>query len=467
MRTPIWMVIGCAAIMAAPQFAEAKDPASVRPLDVSLVSGNPALPQVGTCETAYNLVMEAFGGKLPEKAETEVKEKSPDVSVICPRFVQEKSGKIRVDEPMRVSNYDLEQLGIVDIAVNPRTRSFCIGAALEDGAEILESAEDHVRLYYPTRLEAFLDDARSRIYVSAVEGRWSDSLDRVIPGVSGRELNVQATTEAFFKAVSENQDHFSIVVDSIPSLSADVSQIGDFRPSVLIGEYKTHFSKAKNRTHNVKLAAAALNGVFLMPGAVFSYNSWVGERSEERGFKEAPVIENGELVEGLGGGACQVSSTIHAAALLSGLEVIERTNHSLPSSYIGKGLDAVVSYPIMDLRVKNSRTRPVVLRVSTDKDNNLIARFFSDEPRQEKIKFKNEVIEEIPFSENISEDPELEEGTFKIKRTGKPGYKIQRSLIITLDGKEKIQRLGIDVYQPTTQIVLLGPNAVYPPPEEE
>ena len=288
-----------------------------------------------------------------------------------------------VDEPLRVSHYDFEHLGIVDITINEQTRDRCIDAALSDGAEILRQDDTSVRLFYPTRLEAFLDDARSRINVAEVEGRWSEALGRLIPGISGRELNVQETARRFFEALEHDEPHFVLSVEDRPALSTNLSSVKDFKPSVLIGEYKTHFPRVKNRTHNVKLAAAALDGIFLMPGATFSYNAWVGERSEERGFKEAPVIENGELVEGLGGGACQVSSTVHAAALMSGLEVLERYNHTLPSSYISKGLDAVVSYPILDLRVRNSRQRPVILRVTTDVDNTLIARFYSDEPKHE------------------------------------------------------------------------------------
>ena len=400
-------------------------------------------------------------GNEVNSQEGEEPESVVSVTDLCPR----KNGDLRrimtVDEPLRVSHYDFEHLGIVDIGIDEQTRDLCIDAALNDGAEILRQDETSVRLFYPTRFESFLDDARARINVAEVEGRWSEALGRLIPGISGRELNVQETTRRFFEALEHDEPHFVLSVEDKPALSTDLSSVKDFKPSVLIGEYKTHFSKVKNRTHNVKLAAAALDGIFLMPGASFSYNAWVGERSEERGFKEAPVIENGELVEGLGGGACQVSSTVHAAALMSGLEVLERYNHTLPSSYISKGLDAVVSYPILDLRVRNSRQRPVVLRVTTDVENTLIARFYSDEPRHERIQYKSEIVGEIPFKEVVTEEPTLEEDTVKIKRYGKPGYKVQRKLIITEDGKERVVQLGMDTYQPQTQIVWIGPNTDY------
>ncbi len=384
------------------------------------------------------------------------------ISALCPRVAGEKR-TMHVEEPTLVANYDLETLGVIRVQVTDGTMNDCLTAAIEDGAEVLSRSSEMLELFYPTRLEYFFDEARARIDHDAIEGRWSDSQKRIIPGVSGRKLDVDASRKSFFEALKTGRDAFELVIVPEPALSTDISSVADFKPSVLIGEYKTQFSKKKNRTVNVKLAASFMDGIFLMPGASFSYNAWVGERSEARGFKEAPVIENGEMVEGLGGGACQVSSTIHAAALMSGLDILERYNHSLPSHYIGKGLDAVVSYPMLDLRVRNSLERPVVLRLSIQ-ENTLIARFYSDQPKPFKVEFKSEVHEEIPFNEVVTVDPTLEEGTIKITRSGKPGYKMVRSRIFDTDGKKRTERLLMDTYQSQTQMVSIAPDVVYPPP---
>ena len=359
-------------------------------------------------------------------AETPVVSNYARISALCPRV----AGEIRtmhVEEPTLVANYDLETLGVIRVQVTEGTMNDCLTAAIEDGAEVLSRSPEMLELFYPTRLEYFFDEARARIDHDAIEGRWSDSQKRIIPGVSGRKLDVDASRKSFFEALKSGRDSFELVIVPEPAFSTDISSVADFKPSVLIGEYKTQFSKKKNRTINVKLAASFMDGIFLMPGASFSYNAWVGERSEARGFKEAPVIENGEMVEGLGGGACQVSSTIHAAALMSGLE------------------------------------RPVVLRLSIQ-DTTLIARFYSDQPKPFKVEFKSEVHEEIPFNEVVTVDPTLEEGTIKITRYGKPGYKMVRSRVFDENGKKRTERLLMDTYQSQTQQVSIAPDVVYPPP---
>ena len=372
--------------------------------------------------------------------------------------------RIRITDPTRSVSYAPESLGLITVEDKSGTRK-CLDDAIRDGAEIVKRDAHGFTAFYPTRFESFLDDARERIDIDAVEGRWSETQNRVIPGVSGRRLDVAATIANFRKLIASDGDSLELKTDEIPAQSSDLSGIGDFKPTVLLGAYRTEFSKSKNRTINVKLASSFIDGIFLMPGARFSYNEWVGERSEARGFKEAPVIEQGQLVEGLGGGACQVSSTVHAAALLAGLGIDERYNHSLPSSYIPVGMDAVVSYPLLDLKVRNTLSRPVVLRVHTE-DTTLIAEFFSDAPNPAKVMFRREVSETVPFKEVITVDTALESGTVKIKKRGKVGYKVQRGRLFIENGKERFEKLLMDTYQPQTQQVSIAFDAIYPPPEE-
>ncbi len=379
----------------------------------------------------------------------------------------ERDHMIRIEDPTRVSNHSLESLGIVEISSSEGELQTCMEAAILDGASILKQAGTQFTAFYPTRFESWIDEVQDRIDIDAVEGRWSEAQKRIIPGAYGRKLNVSETTHRFFEAIEQEKDTFSLAIDIEPALSSDISSVKDFQPNVLISEYQTHYSNKKNRIINVKLAAASLDGIFLMPGAEFSYNAWVGERTEARGFKDAPVIEQGQMVEGIGGGACQVSSTVHAAALLAGLGILERSNHSLPSSYIPLGMDSVVSYPILDLRVKNTLTRPVVLRVTTTNDNDLIARFYSDQPLPGKVIFRREVTDTIPFKEVITVDPELEPGTIRIKKYGKVGYKVQRARLFYEDGKERYEKMLSDTYQQQPQQVFIASDVTYPKEPED
>ena len=116
---------------------------------------------------------------------------------------------------------------------------------------------------------------------------------------------------------------------------------------------------------NIDAAASKLDGLVLEPGELFSFNAVVGDRSEENGFQKSWEINKGEMVEGVGGGTCQVASTFYAAAFFSGLDVLERLPHSRPSAYIPMGLDSTVVYPAVDLKVRNPHSFPVVVHAKT------------------------------------------------------------------------------------------------------
>ena len=121
-------------------------------------------------------------------------------------------------------------------------------------------------------------------------------------------------------------------------------------------------SGTANRKQNVKLSAAACDGVILLPGEEFSYNESVGERTTERGFKPAPAYSGTKLVDSVGGGVCQGSSTLYYAALLADMEIIFRINHGFPVNYLPWGLDATVSWGGPDLQFRNSSNYPVMLK---------------------------------------------------------------------------------------------------------
>lgn len=144
----------------------------------------------------------------------------------------------------------------------------------------------------------------------------------------------------------------------------------------LLGTYTSLFkTEAKDeRVWNITLGAKKLDGVVLRPGEEWSFNEAVGPRTKERGFKDAPTLLMGEVIPGLGGGMCQVSSTVHAAALRTGLDIVKRHPHSRPSSYIERGMDATVNYPehcwegkqdpntCFDLVLRNPYAFPIIIR---------------------------------------------------------------------------------------------------------
>src|SRR6185312_10952063 len=129
-----------------------------------------------------------------------------------------------------------------------------------------------------------------------------------------------------------------------------------------VGAYETVYGGDPNRIHNVQLVSHLVDKHVIAPGATFSFNGTTGERSADKGFLEAPVIINGELQNGLGGGVCQVSTTVFNAAYEAGLPIVERTNHALYISHYPQGRDATVNYPDTDLKFVNDTDHWLLLR---------------------------------------------------------------------------------------------------------
>jgi vancomycin resistance protein YoaR len=129
-----------------------------------------------------------------------------------------------------------------------------------------------------------------------------------------------------------------------------------------VAGYTTYYGGDPNRVHNVQLVARLINGALIGPNEVFSFNDTTGERSSDKGFLEAPVIINGELENGLGGGVCQVSTTVFNAAFEAGLPIEARTNHALYISHYPQGRDATVNYPDIDLKFRNDTGHWLLVR---------------------------------------------------------------------------------------------------------
>ncbi|MFH1434085.1 MAG: VanW family protein [Pseudomonadota bacterium] len=241
--------------------------------------------------------------------------------------------------------------------------------------------------------------------------------------------------------------------------------LGQLDTKVLISSYETHFSRRGKdnaaRAHNIELAAQRINGVIVMPGTVLSFNSMVGPRSLLEGFKEAPEIYEGEMVEGVGGGVCQVASTLHAAAIHAGFDILERSPHSRPSSYITMGLDATVVYPTMDLKIRNPFPFPVTIKSSIDK--NKIFFELVGAARPVRVKWGKKVVEEFPFDESIEYDETLPAGTIVTDQKGINGFRIKKVKRLIFPNGMETTETSMDLYPPTTQMLRMPPGTEYTP----
>jgi vancomycin resistance protein YoaR len=235
--------------------------------------------------------------------------------------------------------------------------------------------------------------------------------------------------------------------------------------SHVLASFETNFSRMGDqgpRARNIEVAASHLDGMVIDPGQAVSFNEIVGPRTADNGFKHAFEILKGEMVEGTGGGTCQVASTLHAIAFFGGLDIVQRLPHSRPSGYIPAGLDATVVYPIVDLKLRNPFTFPVVVHTSVAANKVKMELLGADKPVD--VSFGRSVISTSPFTRKVVEDPGVTKP--KRKQKGIEGMELYRSRVLAFhDGQKKVEG-GRDVYPPTTEIWHVPPGfdeATLPP----
>ncbi len=201
------------------------------------------------------------------------------------------------------------------------------------------------------------------------------------------------------------------------------------------------------RSSNIRLAANKLNGKILASGKTLSFNDIVGARTKERGFLSAKIIENGEFVEGVGGGVCQVSTTLYNCALLAGLGIAEYHPHSLAVGYVPPSRDAMVSGTSCDLKITNNSDCPVYIRGRTG--NGYVTFEIYGKKDGALYSLSSKVTETVPAPEETTDDPE------KV-RTGKDGIASEGYLTVVRGGYTKTVRLRKDKYQPVKRVKYVG-----------
>lgn len=271
----------------------------------------------------------------------------------------------------------------------------------------------------------------------------------------GHRLDVYGTLARIDAALRDGKAEVEAAVEKVsPKLLS--SALGNVKFDQVLGYFETRYSqgsKTKDRTYNLRLAASKLDGAVVMPGEVFDFNEVVGPRDEAHGYRVAPVIAQGELVDGLGGGTCQISGTLHGAAFFAGLEIVERYPHSRPSYYIKLGLDATVVYPTINFRFKNPFDFPIVLHETVS--GGVVRAEILGPSRKHTVTYFRRIDEVIPFEEMERESPKLPEGTRVLAQRGIPGFKTTSSRVVR-DGAYALRYKWSDTYPPTTQIINVG-----------
>ena len=231
---------------------------------------------------------------------------------------------------------------------------------------------------------------------------------------------------------------------------------------VLRAEFSTKYSTSSTeRKENIKIAAKSLDGVLIDSGGEFSFNRVVGERTEKRGYKTAKIIVDGEFVDGVGGGVCQVSTTVYNAALLAGLDVAEYHPHSLAVGYVAPSFDAMVNSGWADLRFFNNTDSPIIIKTTTDGKKLTVSIY--GEPLLYTVERRSVITGEITPPEDLEEFdengdyPDLYEGDRLTVKKSKSGITSEGYVVIKESGKVKeVKKLRSDKYKPIQGKVIIG-----------
>ncbi len=224
--------------------------------------------------------------------------------------------------------------------------------------------------YEPTQTNVSMpdfDEMHEQLSIEPRNAAYDPLTDTIEPEVIGVDFDVEQA-RALWEAAAPGEEYVIPVTLTYPAVTEESMRTYLFRD--LLGERTTSFwGSSDNRINNIELVANKLNGHVILPGEEFSYNGYVGERTVEAGFKSADAYVNGQVRPEIGGGICQVSSTLYNAVLGAQLEITDRTGHMFAVGYLPKGLDATVSWPSPDFKFRNDRDYPVRLAAWVDREN--------------------------------------------------------------------------------------------------
>lgn len=312
-----------------------------------------------------------------------------------------------------------------------------------------------------TRMEASLAGVREAVERPPVSASLQPDGDTV--RVVSSTVGIRVDPEAVHRALRGlgDEDSLALPVEEVaPEVETEaIERLGIRR---LIAEWSTHYDPSIPRADNVERAAEAFDGLILKPGEILSYNATVGPIDAATGWKEAYVIVAGELVPGIGGGVCQVATTLYGAALRANMEILERHQHQLAVGYIPPSEDAAVAQGYQDLKIRNTTPGHLLLK-SESGDGTVTFRLYGDLPAGQEVRIESQVTGSLSFPTKTVIDPSLEPGVQEQVRAGIPGLTSEAYRLLFADGQlVKRELLSRDRYLPTARVVRTGP-----PPEEE
>lgn len=297
------------------------------------------------------------------------------------------------------------------------------------------------------------------IYKEPVDAYITQNPTTVHPNVNG--VNFAISVEEATKLLEEDKEEYRIPL-KITVANKTISDLGEEAFPDVLGTFTTRYDATnKNRSNNISLATQKINGTVILPGETFSYNKTVGRRTVAAGFKEAGAYAGGKVIQEVGGGICQVSSTLYNAVVYANLEITERSNHCFESSYVAAGRDATVSWGTLDFKFKNNRQYPVKIEASANSGVNKITIKGIKEEKEYEVVIQSKVTSVIQTPIQYQESSDMNEGEEKIIQYGHNGCTSVTYKILKLNGATiSTELMSTDYYKPLERIIVKGTKKV-------
>lgn len=300
-----------------------------------------------------------------------------------------------------------------------------------------------------------IDTIYSEIYKEPKDAYYTKEPFTIYPHVDGIDFAI--TIDEAKQLIKEEKESYTIPL-KITSPTVTTNQIGTEAFPDLLATYSTTYNTGNvNRSTNIKLASAKIDGIVVMPGETFSYNSTVGKRTAAAGFKSAAIYAGGEVTTGIGGGICQVSSTLYNSVLLSNLEIVERYNHGFNPGYVPAGRDATVSWGGPDFKFKNSRNYPIKIYCKNSGGKLTVTIYGLKEQNEYEVEIESYITSYIQYKTITRQDASLPKGQTKVIESGSNGCKSVAYRILKQNGEVVSKTLlSQDTYNPHNRIVAVG-----------
>ena len=302
-----------------------------------------------------------------------------------------------------------------------------------------------------------IEKIHEEVYTEVQDAYYTTNPFTIYPEKDGIDFDVESARTA----ILEPKEEYEIAL-IITKPTKTVKDLGTEAFPDKLSTFSTNYLASNvNRTTNLRLAAEKINGTILMPNEEFSYNQTVGERTIQAGYKEAAIYSNGSVVNGLGGGICQISSTLYDVVVMANLDVTTRRNHQFVTSYVDAGKDATVVWGSQDFKFVNTRSYPIRIEATVSGGVATITIWGVKEEVEYDITIETKRTATIAYTTQYIQDPSLPAGKEVVEQAGSNGRKVEAYKVVRLNGQVvSTTLLSKDTYNAMKRIVRVGTGPV-------